>query len=122
MMELTPIGAAVVAFAVCTISGFVIIPYLRKLKFGQTILDIGPKWHASKEGTPTMGGIMIFAGVIISLFFAIAYSAIADSALSEEFKAQGGISRFASGVALAIGMGLIGFIDDYIKVVKKSWI
>ena len=43
----------------------VIIPWLRKLKFGQTILDIGPSWHKSKQGTPNMGGLMFIAGIII---------------------------------------------------------
>ncbi len=119
MLELTPIIAAIVAFTACALSGFLVIPYLRKLKFGQTILEIGPKWHASKQGTPTMGGIMIFIGVVISLIFALSYSSLANTRLMDEFKVFGGISRFASGIALAVGMGLIGFIDDYIKVVKK---
>ena len=48
----------VVAFAVTAGLGFVIIPWLRKLHFGQTILDIGPVWHKKKQGTPNMGGLM----------------------------------------------------------------
>lgn len=50
--------SVIIAFGVTAGLGFVIIPWLRKLKFGQTILDIGPSWHKSKQGTPNMGGIM----------------------------------------------------------------
>lgn len=119
MMEFSPLIAAIIAFLICGLSGYIVIPYLRKLKFGQTILEIGPKWHAKKEGTPTMGGIMIVVGVIISVFFAIMYSAFANSLFILELKTYGGTARFVSGIGLAIAMGLIGFVDDYIKVVKK---
>ena len=64
MRNLTAVIAAAVAFAVTSLSGFIVIPYLRKLKFGQTILEIGPKWHEGKKGTPTMGGIMIIAAIV----------------------------------------------------------
>ena len=59
-MSTTLLGiiAALGAFTVTTVLGFFMIPWLRKLKFGQTILDIGPKWHKKKQGIPTMGGIM----------------------------------------------------------------
>ena len=57
-MDFTSLIVAVIAFAVTALLGYVVIPYLRKLKFGQTILDIGPNWHKSKQGTPTMGGVM----------------------------------------------------------------
>lgn len=53
-------GAA--GLAVTAGLGFAMVPWLRKLKFGQTILDIGPKWHKSKQGTPTMGGLMFIIG------------------------------------------------------------
>ena len=70
MKDLTSVIAAAVAFAVTAGSGYFVIPYLKKLKFGQTILDIGPKWHKGKQGTPTMGGVMIIAGVLISILIA----------------------------------------------------
>ncbi len=57
---------AVIAFGVTAGLGFVIIPWLRKLKFGQTILDIGPSWHKSKQGTPNMGGLMFIIGIIVA--------------------------------------------------------
>ena len=59
-----PMIAAFLGFSITAVLGTVVIPFLRKLHFGQTILDIGPKWHKEKQGTPTMGGIMIAAGVL----------------------------------------------------------
>lgn len=56
----------VVAFAVTAGLGFVIIPWLRKLHFGQTILDIGPVWHKKKQGTPNMGGLMFIIGIVVA--------------------------------------------------------
>ena len=60
------LGAAVVAFGISAALGRLLIPYLHKLKFGQTILDIGPQWHKNKQGTPTMGGIMFIIGTLFS--------------------------------------------------------
>ncbi len=119
MVELSPVIAAIIAMAVCWGLGYIVIPYLHKLKFGQTILDIGPKWHANKQGTPTMGGVMIFGGVISGLLFAVCYSFFANSRFTAEFITKGNFIRFISGIALAVSMGIIGFLDDYIKVVKK---
>ena len=121
-MNYTAIIAAVVAFAVTAASGYIVIPFLRKLKFGQTILDIGPKWHKEKQGTPTMGGIMIVAGVLIATAISVCYSAIAQDSLYFEITAPSvnlNLNVFLSGIIMALAMGAIGFIDDYIKVVKK---
>ena len=93
-----------ISFLVTAISGPVLIPWLHKLKFGQQILEIGPSWHKKKSGTPTMGGIMFIIGCIISV---------------------GGVlfakmdMRLLMMLVISLGFGLIGFIDDYIKVVKK---
>ena len=57
---------AVVSFIVAFSLGFALIPWLRKLKFGQTILEIGPAWHKSKQGTPVMGGLMFIISSIVS--------------------------------------------------------
>ena len=54
------IFGVLLSFLIAFLLGFVIIPWLRKLHFGQTILDIGPAWHKSKQGTPVMGGLMIY--------------------------------------------------------------
>ena len=119
MKNITVIIAAFAAFAVTSLLGFIVIPYLRKLKFGQTILEIGPKWHESKKGTPTMGGIMIIAGVFVAVAVAFGQSAISGGEFYLQLKDKFNLSIFIAGIAMALGMGLIGFLDDYIKVVKK---
>ena len=58
---------AVLGFVVSALLGIVLVPWLHKLKFGQTILDIGPSWHKKKQGTPTMGGIMFIIATIAAL-------------------------------------------------------
>ncbi len=119
MKETAPILAAIVAFAITALAGTFIIPWLKKLKFGQTILDDGPKWHASKQGTPTMGGIMMVVGVIVAMTVAIGFSFAFDGALSVQLRDPYLLSRLICGFMLAVCMGLIGFLDDFIKVVKK---
>ncbi len=114
-----PVIAALIAFAVTALLGYVVIPFLHKLKFGQTILDIGPKWHKEKQGTPTMGGIMMMAGVLVSLVVTFGISAAFDCGYSRELKNQYRFSVMIAGVCMAFCMAAIGFFDDYIKVVKK---
>lgn len=112
---------AVTSFLVAFLLGFVLIPWLRKLKFGQTILDIGPAWHKSKQGTPVMGGLMFIISTIVS----VAATVIASFVLKTDIIAgesvnQGQVKiKIYAGILLAIGFGAIGFLDDYIKVVKK---
>ena len=67
--------SALLGFLITFLLGFVFIPYLKKLNFGQTILEIGPAWHKDKQGTPIMGGLMFITGTIIATIigFAIAY-------------------------------------------------
>ncbi len=119
MSSFIPVITALVAFAVTAVMGIPFIPYLRKLKFGQTILDDGPSWHKSKQGTPTMGGIMIVAGVIVSLVIGIITGFLSDAPLATEL--HGGLKPITliAGLVFALMCGAIGFIDDYIKVVKK---
>ena len=62
---------AVVAFVLSAVIGRFLIPILHKLKYGQTILDIGPSWHKKKQGTPTMGGIMFIIGIVVATVIAI---------------------------------------------------
>ncbi len=119
MKDFSVIIAAAVSFVVTGILGFVVIPYLRKLKFGQTILDIGPKWHKEKQGTPTMGGVMIVAGFLFGLAAAFGFSALKGTAFINEQKSEFNFVFFIAGIIMALLMGLIGFMDDYIKVVKK---
>ena len=111
-----------VSLVVTAVLGYVLIPVLHKLKFGQNILtDIGPAWHAKKQGTPTMGGIMFIIGIIFTTVLTIlicigtGYSPFSEMA---ELKNQQ-ITRLVSGVLMAFCFALVGFADDYIKVVKK---
>lgn len=116
---------AVVSFLVAFLLGFVLIPWLRKLKFGQTILDIGPAWHKSKQGTPVMGGLMFIISTIVS----VAATVIAARLMGDDIMQPIAVSwtgaaainkiKVYSGILLAVGFGAIGFLDDYIKVVKK---
>lgn len=114
--------AAASAFAVTGILGFGMIPWLRKLKFGQTILDIGPKWHSSKQGTPTMGGLMFIIGTLAAIITA----SVTDKLSGGDIIASGSLipeemyTKLWSGIIMALAFGLIGFADDYIKVVKRQ--
>ena len=125
---------AVIAFGISFGLGYVIIPFLHKLKFGQTILDIGPKWHKNKQGTPTMGGILFILGTVIAFVVMVIIDKIlggdiigsvitsADSAnLVNEISevAKSNYIKVIGGLIMALGFAFIGFLDDYIKVVKK---
>ncbi len=119
MKIITPIIAAVISFLITFLLGYIVIPFLHKLKFGQTILDIGPKWHKDKQGTPTMGGVMMIAGVIVALALTYTVSAISNGSFANELKDKYRLGVFISGIVMALCMAAIGFFDDYIKVVKK---
>lgn len=97
-------AAFVAAFVLTWLSGKVVIPFLHALKAGQTIKEIGPKWHMAKNGTPTMGGIMFIFGTLVSLLI-LGWQGF----LNHDF---GGLIVFA----FAFIFGVIGFIDDYVKV------
>ncbi|MDL2248312.1 phospho-N-acetylmuramoyl-pentapeptide-transferase [Tyzzerella sp. OttesenSCG-928-J15] len=98
----TAVIALLVAFFANLIICPVFIPFLQKLKLGQTIRDDGPQTHLKKAGTPTMGGLAILASFLISAVFFVKGN--------NEVK----LLLFAT-----LGFGVIGFMDDYIKVVKK---
>lgn len=113
-------GTALVSFFLSALLGKILIPVLHRLKFGQTIRDDGPAWHKSKQGTPTMGGLIfmlasaaaLVAAVLVSQFF-LPIKLFSDS-WSDAAK-----TKLVAGVLLALCSGGIGFLDDYIKVVKK---
>lgn len=90
------------AFLATTVLGYLLIPFLHRLKFGQEIREEGPKWHMKKSGTPTMGGII----------FIIPIAVIGGIVLKSSLK---GVML----IYLSLAFGVVGFIDDYIKVVKK---
>ena len=111
------LAVAAIGFAVSAVSGYFLIPYLHKLHFGQTILDIGPSWHKNKQGTPTMGGFMfIFAILIASV---VGYFMLSQGKNDLWHGTQVEIDRYWGTILLAVSFGIIGFVDDYIKVVKK---
>lgn len=108
--------ALVVSLGITALLGIVLIPWLHKLKFGQVILDIGPNWHKHKQGTPTMGGIMFIAGVLVAVIAALGIDVALDGRMME----SGGTGlRLFAGIGMAAAFGLLGFLDDYTKVVKK---
>ena len=107
--------AAAISFIVTAVLGKFMVPFLRKVNFGQTILEEGPKWHIKKQGTPTMGGIMFIIGMFVSSLIALGgYYFVSDSGETLLMKI-----RVIAGLLMAIAYGLVGFLDDYIKVVKK---
>ena len=110
---------AVLCFGITALLGFVAIPALKRLKFGQTILDIGPAWHKSKNGTPTMGGVMFIAGVIISFVVGLAIMWASGNISMDEVGSQK-LAKAISAVIMALLFGFVGFVDDLIKVKKKQ--
>lgn len=91
---------AIAAFMISVLAGPVVIPFLKRLKVGQTVRTEGPQTHLKKNGTPTMGGILILTAIlVVSLFYVWDYP------------------RMIPILFLTLGFGLVGFLDDYIKVV-----
>ena len=113
--------AAVVAFAISFALGYVVIPFLHKLKFGQTILEIGPKWHKNKQGTPTMGGILFIVGTLVAFGVVVLIDKFlgGDIIGTNEIVEKSMNIKVWGGLVMALGFAFIGFLDDYIKVVKK---
>lgn len=125
--------AAAISFGISFGLGYVVIPFLHKLKFGQTILDIGPKWHKNKQGTPTMGGILFILGTVIAFAVVVIIDRLMDGDIIASVTkgatdilpqvasvtAQSNKVKVWSGLIMALGFAFIGFLDDYIKVVKK---
>ena len=109
-----------ISFAVVAISVFLLtvlaerllIPILRSHKAGQKILDIGPRWHKYKEGTPTMGGIGFILPILLVMAVYFVLAAINHNAER--------LIPLALTLAYAVGNGAIGFVDDYCKLIKKQ--
>ena len=125
-------GAGILSFLIALVLGKWLIPWLHKLKFGQTILEIGPTWHQKKQGTPTMGGILFILGFVAAVIAAViaVYTftkpviwdirmPLEQAELPKLLSTPYELVRFWGGIGLALGCGVIGFLDDYIKVVKK---
>ncbi len=101
-MKHTAIISVLISFGISAVLCPILIPFLRKLKFGQTIREEGPKAHAKKSGTPTMGGLAILISIVItSLIFVKDYPKIVPILFT------------------TVGFGIVGLLDDFIKVVLK---
>lgn len=101
-MNGTILLSVMLSFAISVVLGPLVIPFLKRLKVGQTERTEGPESHLKKNGTPTMGGILFLVSVVVtSLLFVKDYP------------------RIVPILFLTLGFGLIGFLDDYIKVVLK---
>lgn len=109
--------AGMLSFMLAAFLGKIGIPWLHRLKFGQTIREEGPSWHQKKQGTPTMGGVLFIAAytVTVAVVLLFAFLANGQRLLGTPYAA----AKLFGGVGLALGCGLIGFLDDFIKVVKK---
>ena len=119
-MLITIISTAAAAVIITAVLGFALIPWLRKLKFGQTILDIGPAWHKkSKQGTPTMGGMMFVVGTTAAITIGMILLSV-NGLLGTDELALRDMAGVISVFAAAFFFGFIGFIDDFIKVKKKQ--
>ena len=92
----------IISFLIFVVFCPILIPFLRKLKFGQTEREEGPQSHLKKNGTPTMGGLVILASILLTSLIYI-----------------GKFTEILPVLFMTLGFGLIGFLDDYIKVVKK---
>ena len=108
------VTVTVASFAITALLGRWLIPELHKLKFGQTIREIGPKWHKNKQGTPTMGGLMFILGVAVAMMACL--PVFYTLGVEETFLMK--VKVFA-GLGMAVAFGAIGFMDDYISILKK---
>lgn len=109
---------ALTAFAIAAVTGKFLIPLLKKIHFGQTIYEDGPKWHKNKQGTPIMGGFMFILGSVASC--AVGYAFYRFASQDVAIPSDAGLYRLIAGIVFALLNMLIGFSDDYIKAVKKQ--
>ena len=100
--------ALVISFVIASILAPIIIPVLHKLKFGQNIREEGPKSHQKKSGTPTIGGVIFIASTIITMI-------IMTFVMKGTFNNEAMVALYAF-----IAFGIIGFLDDLLKIVKKK--
>lgn len=102
------LAAVILSFIISAALGKVVIPALRRLKAGQSIKEDGPTWHMSKQGTPTMGGVMFIASTVVAVLVLNI-----PALLAGDFT-----SLFV--LLFSLVFGCIGFLDDYAKVKKKE--
>jgi len=107
------IAALIVCFVLTVAAARYVIPKLKSKKMGQPILEIGPRWHKSKEGTPTMGGITFIFAMLVTTALALICSVIVDGSIDA-------LIPFLPTLGLALANGLIGMIDDHAKLLKRQ--
>lgn len=110
LIEFLAVGVS--SFILTAVLSHYIIPLLRRKKIGQSIREEGPQWHRVKAGTPTMGGICFIMAIMIALTGAAVYFAIRGK--------QNTLIPMALTMALAVMNGMIGFVDDYCKLIKHQ--
>ena len=139
-MTLKLILAFVIAFAVSAVVGFFLVPYLKRIKAGQSIKENGPTWHMSKQGTPTMGGLMFIAAIAVvclsvgfecmaegeyghlfCLAFALVFGAIGFASVSNTFchiRAHFLVSLLRTGIGLVLGLVLGAIV---LLILRACW-
>ena len=105
--------AIVIAAVITGLLGYFMVPFLHKIKFGQTIREVGPSWHKNKQGTPTMGGIMFIIGSSVAAVICIAFLWLNGGAETQLM-----LVKVTAGALMAVGFGIVGFLDDYISIKK----
>lgn len=105
--------AIVIAAVITGLLGYFMVPFLHKIKFGQTIREVGPSWHKNKQGTPTMGGIMFIIGSSVAAVICIAFLWLNGGAETQLM-----FVKVMAGALMAVGFGIVGFLDDYISIRK----
>lgn len=105
--------AIVIAAVITGLLGYFMVPFLHKIKFGQTIREVGPSWHKNKQGTPTMGGIMFIIGSSVAAVICIAFLWLNGGAETQLM-----LVKVVAGALMAVGFGIVGFLDDYISIRK----
>lgn len=115
------IFAITLSFIITIVMGKFMIPYLHRLKYGQTILEIGPSWHKNKQDTPTMGGIIFISGTVISTALCIwLYYMLSASNGVYVTETSLMLTKIFAGLGMAVAYGVVGFMDDYVKVSHKQ--
>ena len=105
--------AIVIAAVITGLLGYFMVPFLHKIKFGQTIREVGPSWHKNKQGTPTMGGLMFIIGSSVAAVICIAFLWLNGGAETQLM-----LVKVMAGALMAVGFGIVGFLDDYISIKK----
>ncbi len=105
--------AIVIAAVITGLLGYFMVPFLHKIKFGQTIREVGPSWHKNKQGTPTMGGIMFIIGSSVAAVICITFLWLNGGAETQLM-----LVKVMAGALMAVGFGIVGFLDDYISIKK----